>query len=206
MTYTKKDFRKDTGVKMLFLLAVVPGIPEKFKNVSQVWNLLQLNNLKIFVAADLKMINILLGLMGHSSTYPCPYCVTMKRFLSTKCDQSRTIENINENFEKWKGNGSQEKLSKNFFNCVNKPILTGYDNNNTVVICPPPVLHITLGIVNAVHKAVKICDPVIAEQWAIKSNCKRHSQFGFTGRDCYKLLTHRILLLPDGPLYMYRKV
>ena len=69
---------KDTGVKKLLILAIVPGMPEKYESVARVLSILKLDlipsTFDLKYAADLKMINILLGLMSHSSKHPCSYC------------------------------------------------------------------------------------------------------------------------------------
>lgn len=198
---------KDTGVKKLLLLAVVPGITEKYTNIAKVWStLLKLNELEAVVAGDLKIVNLLLGLMGHSSSHPCPYCCTSKSKLSQECMIPRTLGLIRTNYGKWEDDGADDKRAKNFYNCVQYPLLCGSPDQTTVMLCPPPVLHIVLGIINAVYKAVETADPATAEQWVKVSSCQRHSKYGFTGRHCHKLLDKRTMLEFDGPLGMFRSV
>lgn len=40
MRFNEKNGEKYTGAKKLFLLAIVPGIPEKYNNISRVWTTL----------------------------------------------------------------------------------------------------------------------------------------------------------------------
>ena len=57
-------------------LAVVEGIPEDYHNVGKILERMNLNIKKnggVF-AMDIKLINIVLGIMTASSSYPCPYC------------------------------------------------------------------------------------------------------------------------------------
>lgn len=54
--------------------------------------------------------------------------------------------------------------------------------SKTVMLCPPPVLHITLGIVSAIVQAVEVTDPDIANWWVTASACQPHRQYGFTGK------------------------
>lgn len=202
----EKNF-KSTGVKKLLLLAVIPGIPEKYSNISQIWiTLLELNKLEAVVSGDLKIINLLLGIMGHSSSYPCPYCFTPRNCLSEKAGSSRTLTNIQQNAENWKNSGANEKHARNFFNCIKEPLLCGTSSDEIIELCPPPVLHITLGIINAIYKSVESIDSEVAELWVTRSNSTRHSKYGFTGRNCHKLIEHRSILSTDGPLGTLRKV
>ena len=74
---------KNTSVKKLIILAIVPNVKESYENVHQIFQLLNFDKIdkdyhKIRYAADLKMINILLGLMSHSSAHPCSWCTIDK--------------------------------------------------------------------------------------------------------------------------------
>ena len=73
--HPKKKFL-DTGVKEMIPLVVVEGIPEDYHNVGKILERMNLNIKKnggVF-AMDIKLINIVLGIMTASSSYPCPYC------------------------------------------------------------------------------------------------------------------------------------
>lgn len=202
----KKSF-KSTGVKKLLLLAIIPGIPEKYWNIAPIWTtLLELNKVDSVVSGDLKIINLLLGIMGHSSSYPCPYCLTPRHCLSDRLDEPRTLTNIEKYSKQWKSSGADEKLAKKYFNCIQQPLLCGASNDEIIFICPPPALHITLGVINAIFKKVESLDADVAERWAKTSNSTRHSQYGFTGRNCHKLIEHRAILRLDGPIGLLRKV
>lgn len=198
---------KDTGVKMLLLLAVAPGVPEKYTNIDKIWSkLLQLNNFECFVAGDLKMVNLLCGIMSHSSTFPCPYCTAPKVSLANTNGQHRTLGQIREMTSKWRELGSDCKLAKLYYNCVNEPLLSGPPSEKIINLCPPPSLHITLGVVNAIYKNVESIDVVTANEWVKISSCQRHSKFGFTGRNCQKLLTNRHCLDGNDALSLLKTV
>ena len=66
---------KGTGVKKIFVIGITPDVPKKYSNV-KVWNSIGLSsfNRSFNIATDLKLCNILLGLMSHSSQYPCCWC------------------------------------------------------------------------------------------------------------------------------------
>ncbi|XP_065087034.1 uncharacterized protein LOC135708811 [Ochlerotatus camptorhynchus] len=88
------DF-KDSGVKRLHFLALAPNLAEKYEYIFLTWNgLLKLNPLESIIAGDLKTINVIIGIMAHSSTHPCPYCFgignsTVKSFKETQTTHRR---------------------------------------------------------------------------------------------------------------------
>jgi hypothetical protein len=73
---------KDPGVKKVFILSLTP-VQENYENVSQLWTRLDINSIKMpfTIATDLKLANILLGLMAHGSMYPCCWCTVDKHNL-----------------------------------------------------------------------------------------------------------------------------
>lgn len=87
---------KDSGVKRLHIIALAPKLPEKYEYVRLIWNLLELDNFEYVVAGDLKIINIIVGIMAHSSSNPCPYCEIGKNNLIDASGTPRTIGRIKE--------------------------------------------------------------------------------------------------------------
>ena len=94
--HPKKKFL-DTGVKEMIPLVVVEGIPEDYHNVGKILERMNLNikrNGGVF-AMDIKLINIVLGIMSASSSYPCPYCEIFHDFRETPIPPAqRTVENM----------------------------------------------------------------------------------------------------------------
>lgn len=192
---------------MLMLLALIPGIPEKFENIRKVWvDLLKLDEIDCVISGDLKIINLLLGIMSHSSSFPCPYCIAPKVSLAENCGKARTLELIRTNASDWVKDGANAKYAKDFYCCTNRPMICGLPDVEIVSLCPPPVLYIVLGIVNAIFKKVQSQNSEVSEQWARKSNCAKHTQFGFNGRDCHKLIKNRHMLLDSSSLTVFHKV
>ena len=72
---------KDSGVKTVFLVAAVPYVPENYQNVKKLWLNLGLQNLdrRFTIATDLKLCNILLGMISHNSCRPRWWCDVEKR-------------------------------------------------------------------------------------------------------------------------------
>ena len=64
---------KDSRVNKVFLIAAVPDVTENYQNVKKLWLNLGLQNLdrRFTIATDLKLCNILLDTMSHSSCQPC---------------------------------------------------------------------------------------------------------------------------------------
>lgn len=94
---------KDSGVKQLFLLGLVPHTQENYENASKLLLLLKIYELKGSIATDLKLANILAGLMTHASLYPCTWCTALKWNLD-QCGDYRTIGDCIRNYEDWKQN------------------------------------------------------------------------------------------------------
>ena len=69
---------KSGSVKKLIILAIAPGLNETYDNISKVLMLLKLDKIprlpNVKYAADLKMINLLLGLMSAALCHPCAFC------------------------------------------------------------------------------------------------------------------------------------
>lgn len=184
---------RDSGVKKLILLAIVPEVQETHFNISQIWNLLKLNDVikkfenKVSISADLKLINILLGLMSHSSFHPCRWCDANRNNLH-KQEISRSIFNITEKLQYWQKNGSNLSNAKLYGNCVNEPIITNCDVNQSIIeIIPPPELHLLLGSVNTIYNSLLQKYPEEAIQWAKHCNVEREAMHGnFTKLFYYK--------------------
>ena len=84
---------KDSGVKKVIIIAISPNVPENYVNIKKMWlNIgLHTTSRKFTIATDLKLCNILLGLMSHSSKHPCCWCDIDKDNLDKKGKQRRTF-------------------------------------------------------------------------------------------------------------------
>lgn len=192
---------KDSGVKRLHIIALAPNLPEKYEYISLIWNnLLNLNALEYTVAGDLKIINVIVGIMAHSSSYPCPYCEIAKKDLAVQAGIPRTIGRIKEHSDK----RAESIKRSDHASCIHAPLVSGDDADMILEICPPPPLHIKLGIVNAVFKAVEKRNPDWADLWAHKAQV-RHLQraYGFTGGACKDLIRAANILQDHEDLVGY---
>ena len=73
------DTYKDTSVNKLIILAAAHESKESYETVKCLFDLLSIHTLEqygnISIAADLKMANIMFGLMSHASSHPCTWCI-----------------------------------------------------------------------------------------------------------------------------------
>ena len=93
--------RSEGSVTRVFLLALVPDVPENYRNLLNIWIKLKLDklNIPITIAADLKLSNLLIGIMAHGSTHPCTWCnVSRDQMLQGQCGSLRTLGNLRQSF------------------------------------------------------------------------------------------------------------
>ena len=86
---------KDSGVKNVVVIGIVPDIQENYLNVKRLWLETRLDSLTraYTIAMDLKLCNVLLGLMSHSSSHPFGWCDINKNNLNHK-GVLRNIDNL----------------------------------------------------------------------------------------------------------------
>ena len=183
---------KDSGVKKVFLIAVAPDVPENYVNVKKIWINLGLHKLdrKFTIATDLKLCNILLGLMSHSSTHPCCWCDIKKGELKRKGKQ-RTISNLNSLFWEFFEANADKKDAKLYGNVIHPPIISDNLEDSTPVIevIPPPELHLLIGPVNTLYDGLEKVWPQ-SQDWLKACNVRKTEYHGgsFAGNDSRALL------------------
>lgn len=191
---------KDSGVKKLFILAVVAGTQENYENVHHLWSLLHINNFPGTIATDLKLANILVGIMSHSSSFPCTWCFAGKENLDT-CGEKRTMDNCRKNYVEWEKINFKKSLAKKYRNCSNAPVLSRGTNDTRQIldIIAPPELHLMLGVVNTLYNRMKEEYDVECQKWAKRCNATQdfvHGAPAFAGNSC-KLLLEKIEILRE---------
>lgn len=193
-TNKKLKIFKDSGVKKLLILAIAASTQENYDNVSKLWSLLEMNKFKGTFAADLKLINILLGIMPHSSSYPCAWCNSHKNELHL-CGVYRTIRDLLKNYEDWKNAGAVKKDAKKFKSCINPPVFSNTPKDTLVLdLVPPPELHLMLGVVNTIMSYMLIECKLDATEWIEKCHVQQEvtrNGTSFTGNSC-KILLNKI--------------
>ena len=83
--------------KRFFLITAAPDVPENYLTVKKLWINLGLQKLdcKFTNETNLKLCNILLGMMSHNSSYPCYWCNIKKEGEPRREGKQRTIANLN---------------------------------------------------------------------------------------------------------------
>ena len=155
----EKDRFKSTGVKRTLVVARVDEVPECYENLEIVMNRLKLRKLskQFALVCDVKLIDILVGLQGCSSMYPCPYCLGCKLDESGKPTnqkgtfkkgEPRTFQNVKEQFTKSRtkhrnGKFPSRKSLKQFYSVKHLPMQVTNDMEDIPIskMYPPPQLH-----------------------------------------------------------------
>lgn len=185
---------KSTNVKSQFLVAVSEGLSENHANIQKVWSLAQIEKVEHTIACDMKVANILVGLQSHSCTHPCPWCDVDAKELHL-CGTLRTLGNVKAKYQTFLRSGGDSKMAKFFGNVVHEPIISGSDDKLILDLIPPMELHLLLGIVNHLFKALIHLWPM-ADQWPTSLHLSPEPYHGgqFTGNACHKLLKNVDLL------------
>lgn len=167
----KKNLFKEGGVKKLIIIAIASDVQENYSNMQLICEKLKLNDItellpyKLIIANDLKMSNIMNGLMSHSSSHPCTWCDIHQKLLFS-LGNPRTYASIINSVEQWKLSGGNPLMRKNFNCCYNNPIIKTETDYDILDIFPPPELHLMIGLVNTVFKALEKKYPDVALQWS----------------------------------------
>ena len=142
---------KDSGVKQIHVLALIPKIPENFPNIKTIMAELDLEEFSYHLASDYKLINMAVGQQGHRSTYPCPYCLSQGRgkdvdnFEDQYEAELRTFGFNRQQAKKFQAN--KKTAAKDCFNVVNEPVLDADDDDYILDVIFISSLHINLGLV-----------------------------------------------------------
>lgn len=184
---------KDSGVKKCFIIGIAPISYESYINVKSLWTQAGVHLLKkkFSIASDLKLCNILLGLMPHTSMHPCSWC-DVNRYNLHKKGNNRTIASLRDKYWNFEQAGVDRNKAKEFGNVVNYPIVN-VDEANTLVlsIIPPPELHLLTGTVTTIFNSMKKLWPE-SDKWLKESQVLMEAMHGgcFTGNDARKLLNN----------------
>ncbi|CAH0562788.1 unnamed protein product [Brassicogethes aeneus] len=168
---------KDSGVKKLFILGLAPCYQENYENVFQLWQQLKISSFSGTLATDLKLANIIVGIMSHSSLYPCTWCSAQKNCLN-EIGTYKTIVNVLKNYINWKDAGADKATAKKFLSCVNPPLFETGTDKLMLDLIPPPELHLMLGVVNTVFNNMLQEFECLALKWAELCHVQREITHG----------------------------
>ena len=154
-------------MKKVLLVAAVPDVPENYQNVKKLWLNLGLENLdrRFTINTDLKLCNILLGMMLHSSCHPCCWCDVGKTDLQKNGTQ-RTIASLNSLFWDYFQGNTNKRKPKHYSSVIRLPIVSNNLENNKPVIevLSSPELHLVIGPVNTFYDSLEEVWPR-SEDW-----------------------------------------
>ena len=158
---------KDTSTKRAIIIAFVDDIPENYCNLSIILDKLKVHLLKHHhkFVSDLKLGNIVLGLMECGSRHGCPHCKGKKNKDGVwQKGDPRDLENLASDHTMWEDNSGKKNELKEYFNVQHAPLLqtptaklleNDYSETSTLSLLPIPGLHvIKLGPVNALWKGL----------------------------------------------------
>ena len=183
---------RETGVKKLLLLALVPGATEKYVTVADILQRL-VHDYPAVLCSDLKVVNLVLGLQPHSSKHPCPFCLWMKGDRN-QVAPPRTFEHIREWNGKWVDAGGIRSNLMDFFNCEFVPMAIFPRSGRIMDYVPIPELHILMGIVNKLYKEMSRIYENVAKWPAQLYLVADKPRNKFNGNACRKLLKNILLL------------
>ena len=175
-----------------FLIVAVPDLPENYVNIKIGWinSGLQKLDCKLTIATDLKLCNILLGMMSHSISHPCCWCDIKKGDLRRKGKQ-RIIANLNLLFWDYFEAHADKKNVTLYDYVINPPIILDNLEDSTPVIevIPPPELHLLIDQVNNLYNGLKQVWTQ-NQKWLKACNAKKtdYHSGSFKGNDSRSLL------------------
>ena len=121
--------------------------------------LLDLSKIEYRLAADLKLINILLGISSHSGKYACFVCYGPCNLVSGPLC---TYQHLEDMYLEYAAAGFPVKKMSLFYNVI-KPCLINPSNMELYIgnQIPLPQLHLNIGIGNLGWDLVKVIDILI---------------------------------------------
>ena len=204
---------KDTSTKRAMILAYVDNIPETHFNLSKILNSLKVHMMKYHhtIVGDLKLYNIILGLMECGSRHGCYVCKGKKGPDGIWiAEEYRSIENILNDHTIWQLESGLKKDLKDYFNTIREPIVKAsnakllendHSETKTLLLTPIPPLHvIRLGPVNKIWKGLSEKTSMDDFEALLGLVRKDKQKKEFQGPQCVKILNNLDLLriyLPD---------
>ena len=92
------------------------------------------------LAADLKLINILLGISSHSGKYACYLCYSESNLVA---GPKRTLKELNKMYVAHHTTGSPVRKMSKYYNVIKPSLITPADLSQSISsIILPPELHL----------------------------------------------------------------
>ncbi len=132
------------------------------------------------------MINLVTGVAGFPSCFPCPYCSSRIKAWPTAC--LRTTGGNLDHFRLWQQTSSKLSEKKMFLNCSH--VSVPHSLQPVLYLTLPPPLHLKLSLTNQLMHLLYTIDPSyeeMLEQLLDEVRKAYHKKF-FEGRHCTKIL------------------
>lgn len=204
LTHENEHVPKYSGVKGIFIIAIVPDVAETYVNLKYIWITSGLQNLRLkyHIAADLKICNLLIGLQSHGCLHPCTWCDMIKTDLQN-VGEIRTSNSVKDLYWKYNVSGDEKVKAKKHGNVIHPPIPHFAEDEPIIRCLPPPELHLLIGAVSTLYKHMEEQFTSTAHTWLVDSNVRMNSYHGgtFTGNDARSLLKKVDILASKCPLH-----
>ena len=181
---------KLSSVKKMFIVGLIPDVQEIYPNVKAMLEELDLEGIEYGLSADLKIYLCIIGKQVASCTHSCPYCEGQAPW--DERSKPLTIGSLFEWHQKFVDNGANIRVAKNYQNVVNKPLLTGEDETETLEVLNPPELHLMTGVTG---KLITEMEKMTGEKFVNEflqeediSRCAYQGSRSFEGNQARKLL------------------
>ena len=104
------------SVDQTLLLGIVPNIQENYDNCAVIFKSIELRNIQFTLSADLKLLNLILGLQNHTSKYSCCFCNKSSDCVDWlfAAGDKQTFESIRQQNLAWKQRCNSDLLLKDF--------------------------------------------------------------------------------------------
>ena len=141
---------KNSSVKKLFLLGVVPDVPETHYNVQTILSNLNLSAIEFTTAADLKMYMLLTGKSLGKPKFGCPFCSACTPYLED--GELYYLKDLLALHKAYSEAGGIKRTQQKYQNVTNPPLLTADDSKLIIEVLCIPELHILIGVVDKLLK------------------------------------------------------
>ena len=169
----EKKGQKNTGVNRTLILAHGEGWSENHCNLRTIVQLLNLEEVEFSLAADLKLLNLFLGLSSHSGTHACLYC---EGRMDLKAGVPRTFSRIIQQHADFQEAGALKEEMASYANCVRPCLMTVPDPSVSVLsVIPIPELHVMMGCTNHLFNLLKNLMELAGRLEQLLTWCRRSS-------------------------------
>ncbi|XP_047132521.2 uncharacterized protein LOC124811228 [Hydra vulgaris] len=182
VNYDSKE-TKNTGVNKVIILAFAKNVCESHTNLQILIEKTKLNNLKFYLAADLKLCNIVLGLSGHGGKYSCLFCDGDK----TNLGELRTFNMLKNTYKNFAESGFKKSSMQLYKNVIHPCLLVESGEMYVLDVIPPPELHLMMKIITEISNV--FCKEPDVALWLKKHGIIWHGYNGggLDGRNANKI-------------------